>query len=71
MPFVYIISESILEIDSLEPDLILDEEEQYEDSIRPIPPPVWPSSQQPSKAFIGEKPLKPFFQNSNFQTVKF
>ena len=54
-------SESILEIDSLEPDLILDDndedEEQFdEDSIRPVPPdPVWPSTPQQPKTNFASK----------------
>ena len=56
--------ESILEIDSLEPDLILDDnndddvdEEQFdEDSIRPVPPdPVWPSIPQQPKTNFASK----------------
>lgn len=43
--------DSMLEIDSLEADLILDEEDSYEDSIQPIPAPVWPRPDKTSANF--------------------
>ena len=41
--------DSILEVDSLEADLILDEQ-SLEDSIQAIPEPIWPEKNNPSQA---------------------
>lgn len=47
--------DSILEVDSLEADLILDEQ-SLEDSIQAIPEPIWPEKNNPSQALQNLNP---------------